>query len=190
MSNPVLQVIVCSTRPTRVGKSVADWFIETARAHGGLDVEVADLAEIQLPLLDEPHHPAMQQYQHEHTKQWAQRIAGSDAYVLVTPEYNYGLPAAGKNALDYLWHEWGMKPVGFVSYGGMSAGIRAVQMFKEVVTTLRMYPMSATVSIPNVAECVSEDRITFTPTDIVTESATALLDELAKTAPVMAQLRD
>lgn len=190
MSKPVLQVIICSTRPTRVGKAVGDWFVETARQHGGLEVQVADLAEIDLPLLNEPHHPAMQKYQFEHSKAWAKRIAGSDAVVLVTPEYNYGMPATAKNALDYLFWEWGHKPVGFVSYGGMSGGIRSVQMLKEVVTTLRMYPMSATVSIPNVAESVSDDKSTFTPNELVVESGQALLDELTKTAPVMAQLRD
>jgi NAD(P)H-dependent FMN reductase len=187
LTKPVLQIIICSTRPTRVGKAVGDWFIDQARAHGTLEVQVADLAQINLPLLDEPHHPFLQQYQHEHTKQWASRIAGSDAIVFVTPEYNYGMPAAGKNAIDYLYHEWGQKPVGFVSYGGSSGGIRAVQMFKQVVTTVGLYPMGATVSIPFIGEKVETG--TFTANDDEREASTALLDELAKTAPVMAQLR-
>lgn len=187
MSKPVLQVIICSTRPTRAGKAVGDWFVETARAHGGLEVQVADLAEIGLPLLDEPHHPFLQQYQHEHTKQWAARIAASDAVVFVTPEYNYGMPAAAKNALDYLYHEWMNKPVGFVSYGGSSGGVRAVQHFKQVVTTMSLYPMGATVAIPFIVEKVEAGR--FTANGEEREAATALLDELARTAPVLAQLR-
>ena len=189
MSKPVLQIIVCSTRPGRVGKPVADWFVEVAREHAGFDVQVADLAEINLPLLDEPNHPRLQKYTHEHTKQWAQRIAGSDAYVFVTPEYNYCFTGATKNAIDYLFHEWQHKPVGFVSYGGISGGLRAVQMLKPVVTTLQMYPMAASVAIPMVAEHLNEDRSSFNATDIVRESADALLDELAKTAPVMQALR-
>ena len=187
MSKPVLQIIICSTRPTRVGKAVGDWFAEAARTHGQLEVQVSDLAEINLPLLDEPHHPFLQKYEHEHTKQWAARIAGSDAIVFVTPEYNYGIPAAGKNALDYLFHEWGNKPVGFVSYGGSSAGIRAVQMFKQVVTTVGLHPMGATVAIPFIGEKVEAG--TFTANAEEREASTALLDELAKTAPVLAQLR-
>lgn len=189
MSKPVLQIIICSTRPGRVGKPVGDWFAQVARDHDGFDVQVADLAEINLPFVDEPNHPRMQKYTHEHTKQWSARIDGSDAIVFVTPEYNYGMNAQAKNALDFLFNEWGSKPVGFVSYGGMSGGIRSVQMLKQVVSTLQMFPMNATVAIPFVANMLDDDKTTFTPTDIVSESATALLDELAKTAPVMAQLR-
>lgn len=188
MSKPVVQVIVCSTRPTRVGKAVADWFVEAARAHGRLEVQLADLAEIDLPLLDEPHHPFLQEYQHEHTKRWSERIGASDAIVFVTPEYNYGLPAAGKNALDYLYHEWMHKPVGFVSYGGSSGGVRAVQMFKQVVTTVGLYPMGATVAIPSIAEKVQDG--TFTADDEAREAATSLLEEIATAAPVLARLRD
>ncbi|WP_153502655.1 NADPH-dependent FMN reductase [Cumulibacter manganitolerans] len=189
MSKPVLQIIVCSTRPGRVGKPVADWFADAARVHGAFEVQVADLAEIDLPFLDEPNHPRLQKYTHEHTKRWSARIAGSDAYVFVTPEYNYGFNAPTKNALDYLFHEWQSKPVGFVSYGGVSGGLRAVQMLKQVATTLQMFPMSAAVAIPMVAGMLSEDRRTFHPTDVVRDSARALLDELARTAPVMAGLR-
>lgn len=187
MSKPVLQVIICSTRPTRVGESIGSWFVDIARAHGTLDVQVADLAKIALPLLDEPHHPRLQKYEHEHTKQWSARIAASDAVVFVTPEYNYGIPAAGKNALDYLFHEWRNKPVGFVSYGGMSGGIRAVQMFKQVATTVGMYPAQATVAIPFVGEKVESGK--FTAHDDERAAAKALLDELCTTAPVLAQLR-
>lgn len=192
MSKPVLQIIICSTRPGRVGKPVGEWFAQTAREHGGFEVQVADLAEIDLPFVDEPNHPRMQKYTHEHTKAWSERIAGSDVIVMVTPEYNFAFNAQAKNALDYLYLEWAHKPVGFVSYGGMSGGIRAVQLLKEVVTTVGMYPMQATVAIPNVAEMISgsDDDKSFSPTDVVTDSATALLDELAKTAPVLAQLRD
>ncbi|WP_106850315.1 NADPH-dependent FMN reductase [Blastococcus sp. Marseille-P5729] len=189
MLKPVLQIIICSTRPGRVGKSVGEWFAGVAREHGGLEVQVADLAEINLPFMNEPNHPRMQKYTHQHTKDWSERIAGSDAIVFVTPEYNYGFNAQFKNALDYLYLEWGNKPVGFVSYGGISGGMRAVQMMKQVVTTVQMFPMNAAVAIPNVAGMVSDDKQTFSPSEPVTKSATALLDELVKTAPIMAQLR-
>ena len=163
--------------------------VAVAREHGGFEVQVADLGEIDLPFMDEPSHPRMQKYTHQHTKDWAARIAGSDAIVFVTPEYNYGMNAQAKNALYYLFFEWGNKPVGFVSYGGMSGGIRAVQMLKQVVSTLQMFPAANQVAIPFVPTMLSEDRSTFTPTEPVAASATALLDELAKTAPVLAQLR-
>lgn len=125
MSQLKLQVIIASTRPGRVGKPVGDWFVAQAKQDERFDVQVADLAEINLPFLDEPKHPAMQQYEHQHTRDWSARIAASDAFVFVEPEYNYGLCAPLKNALDFLFNEWAHKPAAIVSYGGVSAGLRA-----------------------------------------------------------------
>ena len=149
--NPVrLMVIVASTRPGRLGPAIADWFVRTtARRAGelGIEVDVADLAEIGLPLLDEPEHPATGTYLHQHTRDWSRRVAAADAVLVVTPEYNYGMPATLKNAVDYLYAEWAWKPVGFISYGNTSAGTRAVQMAKQVVTTVRMVPIGATLAL-------------------------------------------
>src|SRR6185437_13398474 len=117
---PTLQVIIASTRPGRVGPIVGDWFLALARQHGGFDVQVSDLAELALPLMDEPHHPRLKQYQHEHTRNWSARVDAADAFVFVMPEYNYTFTAPLKNAIDYLHTEWAYKPVGFVSYGGIS----------------------------------------------------------------------
>lgn len=124
-----VMVIVASTRPGRLGPAIAAWFLAASAAQevaGSIDV--ADLAEIGLPLLDEPEHPSSGVYVHEHTRQWSARVAAADAFVVVTPEYNYGMPATLKNALDFLSAEWKWKPVGFVSYGNTSAGTRSVQV--------------------------------------------------------------
>lgn len=190
MSKPVLAIIICSTRPGRIGKPIGDWFTERAQRDGSFEVDVHDLKELNFPAMDEPKHPRFADYQHEHTKKWSAAISRADAVVFVTPEYNYSMTGPTKNAIDYLFVEWGRKPVGFVSYGGMSGGIRAVQMLKQPLTTVGMYPASATVAIPNVAEMFDAERTTFTPTDLVEESARALLKELAKTAPLLATLRD
>src|SRR5829696_2856377 len=101
-----VKVIIASTRPGRKGPAVAAWIIERARAHTEMNVEVFDLAEINLPFLDEPEHPRLQKYQHEHTKNWSAKIDSGDAYIIVTPEYNFGYPATIKNALDFLYNEW------------------------------------------------------------------------------------
>ena len=122
MAKPVLRVIIGSTRPGRVGPSVAEWIIERAREHGGFDVEVTDLAELNLPMYDEPNHPRLQKYVHQHTKDWSALVDGSDAFIFVMPEYNYGFNAATKNAIDYLFKEWAHKAAGIVSYGGVAAG--------------------------------------------------------------------
>src|ERR1051325_8788011 len=112
-----IAVIIGSTRPGRVGESVAKWVYELAKKRTDAEFELVDIADYNLPLLDEPVPPSMGQYSHEHTKKWAAKIASFDAYVFVTPEYNHGISGALKNALDYLYREWNNKVAGFVSYG-------------------------------------------------------------------------
>ena len=189
MSKPTLQIIIGSTRPGRVGPAVAAWFRDRAVADGRFDAELIDLAEVGLPLLDEPAHPRLQQYTHQHTKDWSATISRGDAYVFVTPEYNYGFTAATKNALDYLHHEWQHKPVGFVSYGGVAAGTRAVQMLKQVVTTLRMVPVFDSVNIPFVQQFLDPSGV-FQPNDVLEEAATTMLGELARVSGALSSLRE
>jgi NAD(P)H-dependent FMN reductase len=185
---PTLAVIIGSTRPGRAGLPIAQWFVDRARRHGGFSVDVADLAEIRLPLLDEPNHPRLRRYVHQHTKDWSARIERADAVVLVTPEYNYGYPAAVKNALDYLHEEWQYKPVGFVSYGGVAAGTRAVQQLKQVVTTLKMVPVPESVNIPFHTSLMDEDG-RFQGNDTAEQAADAMLDELARVEAALRPLR-
>ena len=184
---PTLTVIVGSTRPGRAGQPIAEWFIDRARSHGGFDVEVADLAEIGLPLLDEPHHPRLRRYTRQHTHEWSARIDRADAIVFVTPEYNYGYPAAIKNAIDYLHQEWKDKAAGFVSYGGIAAGTRAVQQLKQVITTLKMVPVFESVNIPFHTQFIQDGR--FEPNDVLEQAATAMLDELLRLDGALHPLR-
>ena len=185
---PKLNVIVASTRPGRVGFPVAQWFTELAVAHGGFEVELVDLAEFDLPLLDEPNHPRLGQYVHQHTKDWSASVSAADAFVFVTPEYNYGMPASLKNAIDYLHSEWQYKPVGFVSYGGVSAGTRAVQMTKQVVTTLKMTSVNEAVAIPFVTQFLDDDGA-IRANETMEGAAKAMLDELLRYANALAPLR-
>jgi NAD(P)H-dependent FMN reductase len=184
---PKLQVIIASTRPGRGGASVADWFVPVARTHGGFEIGVTDLAELNLPMLDEPHHPRLQQYEHEHTKHWAAIVAAADAFVFVMPEYNYGFTAPLKNAIDYLHVEWAYKPVGFVSYGGISGGIRAVQMLKPVVSALKMVPVNAQVALQNYRQHFDGDR--FAPDEGANAAAKEMLDDLERLSGALATLR-
>jgi len=116
-------VIIASVREARVGPAIARWFLEEARKNGKFELEVVDLKELGLPMLDEPRHPRFRQYEHDHTRAWSARVDAADAYVFVTPEYNYSMPPALVNAVDYLLHEWTYKPASFVSYGGVSGGM-------------------------------------------------------------------
>jgi NAD(P)H-dependent FMN reductase len=184
---PKLEVVVASTRPGRVGGIVADWFVRRAREHGGFEVGVSDLAELDLPFVDEPNHPRLRDYQHDHTKQWSAAVDAADAFVFVTPEYNYTFPATLKNAIDFLHAEWAYKPVGFVSYGGLSAGLRAVQSLKPVVTTLAMFPLPASVALPFVSNSISDGVLV--PGELAESSAKAMLDELVRVSAAFATLR-
>jgi NAD(P)H-dependent FMN reductase len=184
---PILTVIVGSIRPGRAGQPIAEWFIDRARSHGGFDVEVADLAEIRLPLMEEPNHPRLRQYVSQQTHEWSARIDRADAIVFVTPEYNYGYPATIKNAIDYLHQEWKDKPAGFVSYGGVAAGTRAVQQLKQVITTLKMVPVFESVNIPFHAQFIRDGR--FHANDVLEQSATAMLDELLRLDGALRPLR-
>ncbi len=184
MTKPVLQVIIGSTRPGRVGQPVADWIIERARARGDFEVVVSDLAEIDLPIFDEPNHPRLGQYVHQHTKDWSAIVARSDAFVWVIPEYNYGFNAATKNALDYLNAEWRDKPAGIVSYGAVSGGTRATQMLKQVFSGVRLVPVTDSVNIPFVREKLDEDG-RLEPNEIMEQAAGVMLDELARYAEAL-----
>jgi len=176
MSNPNLLVIVGSTRPGRVGRPVADWFLNVAREHGGFDVHEADLLEIGLPLLDEPKHPRFKDYTHEHTKRWSAIVEAADVIVWVTPEYNHSYPASLKNAIDYLHQEWSHKPLGFVSYGGIAAGTRAMQALKPVASALALMPAVNAVNIAFVHQKLQDGA--FVGGDAENDAAKLLLDEL------------
>src|SRR5690606_33460850 len=112
----------------------------------------------------------------------------ADAYVFVTPEYNFNPPPAFYNALNYVYKEWTYKPAGFVSYGGVSGGLRATQMAKQLVTTLKMMPMYEAVMVPMVAQLLDENK-TFKSNELIDKPATALLDELHKWATAMKPMR-
>lgn len=181
-----LKIITSTTREGRKGIYVAQWITELAKQDGRFEVDLLDLAEINLPLMDEPNHPRLQQYQHEHTKRWSAIIEPADAFIIVLGEYNFGFPAPIKNALDYLLNEWKYKPVGLVSYGGISGGLRSAQMLKQVITALNMMPIMETVNIPFFAKHI-EDK--FIPEEIIIKSAHGVLNELDKWTKALKVMR-
>jgi NAD(P)H-dependent FMN reductase len=189
MPKPSLKIVIASTRPGRVGLPVGEWFDERARAHGAFEVEVVDLAEVGLPFLDEPNHPRLRRYTQEHTRQWSATVSSADAFVFVTPEYNFGFPAPLKNALDFLHWEWQYKAAGIVSYGGVSAGTRSAQMLKQVLTTLKIMPLFEAVSIPFVAQFI-DDEGELQANETMEKAADAMLDEMVRVNGALGVLRD
>jgi NAD(P)H-dependent FMN reductase len=184
---PKLGVVIGSVREGRVGLPIAQWFVERAREHKGFDVELLDLKIINLPIFAERTHPRLQKYESEQQKAWSATIAPIDAFVFVTPEYNYSIAPALLNAIDYLLHEWAYKAVGFVSYGGISGGLRAVQHAKQTLSAVKLVAIPEAVTIPFVAKLVEHN--TFAATDVHDKSAAAMLDELAKWTSALSTLR-
>jgi NAD(P)H-dependent FMN reductase len=136
-----LFVIVASTRPRRVGLKIAQWVADVGRGAVSGAFEIVDLKDWPLPMDDEPGIPAANDYQFEHTRAWGRKIAAAQGFVLVTPQYNWGYPAALKNALDHLYAEWAEKPVMLVTYGG-HGGERCAEQLEQVCQGLHMQPIA------------------------------------------------
>ena len=185
---PRLHTVIASTRPGRVGPSIARWFNDYAASHGKFDAQLVDLADFHLPVYDEPHHPMRRQYEHQHTRMWSANVNAADALVFVLPEYNYSPPPAFVNAIDYLFWEWQYKPVGFVSYGGVSGGLRSAQQARLMTSTLKMMPVPEGIALPNVFSQIVEGK--FTANDLNTQGAAAMLNEMHKWAEALKPLRD
>lgn len=183
-----LLVVIASVRPGRVGEAVADWFIPIAEADERFQVQVADLMELNLPLMDEPNMPGRREYTKEHTRNWSAIVDRADAFVFVTPEYNATPAPALKNAIDYLYHEWAFKPASFVSYGGVWAGARAVQALKPTLTQLSVMPVPEMVPIPGVSGKL-DDKGNFPGEEINEKGAASMLDSLARWSGALKTLR-
>ncbi|GAB4349083.1 MAG: NADPH-dependent FMN reductase [Oricola sp.] len=183
-----LNVIITSTRPGRIGPKIGKWVADFADKNSDFEVELVDLADYDLPLLDEPNHPVAQQYEHEHTKRWSAVIDKADAFVFVSPEYDYFPAASTVNAVQALHREWHRKPVGLVGYGGVAGGLRAMQAMKILLTTVSMMPLPQEVPIPFVFNFLTEDG--YTPAPEVEQGMQKMLDELQEWAAAMKPLRE
>jgi NAD(P)H-dependent FMN reductase len=184
---PALLVVVASTRPSRVGGMVADWFVETVASEGSFTPVVADLAVLNLPLMDEAEHPKLAKYAHRHTIEWSETVRAADAAVFVMPEYNSGYSAPLKNAIDYLVGEWRYLPVGLLAYGGVSGGGRAVQGLRPVLTNLSMVPTGSPVLVHGVAARLVDGA--FLPSAGVVAAASTMLLELHELTSALSPLR-
>jgi NAD(P)H-dependent FMN reductase len=183
-----LNVVIVSTRPGRVGPAVADWVHERAVAHGGFEVELVDLESFKLPIFDEPRHPRFQDYQNAHTRAWSESVAAADAFVFVSPEYNYFAPPGFVNAVDFLFNEWNYKVAGIVTYGGPLAGARAAQMEKLHLTSVKVMTIPEGVGVPMVAKQIDGSG-KLNPPEALEPGLKAMLDELAKWAGALKTLR-
>lgn len=166
-----LAVILASTREGRFGETVARWFAGQARQRPDMLVDLIDLVEIDLP-------PVLTAQPSSAVQAYAERIERADAVVVVTPEYNHGYPASLKQAIDLLHGPWQRKPVGFVSYGGLSGGLRAVEQLRQVFAELHATTVRDTVSF-HVAWTLFDEAGELVDPDNAVIAAKTMLDELA-----------
>jgi NAD(P)H-dependent FMN reductase len=184
MTDLSIAVILGSTRPGRNGKAVADWVIDVSSTRDAA-YTLIDVAELNLPVLDEPVPALAGRYANPHTIAWARTVASFDAFVFVTPEYNHTTSPALLNALDYLYAEWNNKACAFVSYG-TSYGVRAVETLRGVVGELQMADVRAQVRIALPGDF--PDRV-FTPTPALEADASTMFDQVEAWATALRTLR-
>ncbi len=155
--NLKIQVIMGSVRQKRNGEKVLSWFRKYVSGRKDAAYEFIDLKDWDLPIFSEATSPAYAtKYANKMQLKWSEKIKEGDAFIIITPEYNHGYSSALKNALDYLYREWNSKPVAFVSYGGVSGGIRAVEQLRDVVIELQMIPIRNELNFQYVWEAFDE----------------------------------
>lgn len=155
-----VKIILGSTRQNRFSDKPGAWILKEAKKKEGIDAELLDLRDYPLPFYNEPMSPSMIKdgaYPNEIARRWAAKIREADAFIIVTPEYNHGIPGVLKNALDHIYAEWNNKPVGFVAYGGVG-GARSVEHLRGVAVDLQMAPIRSAVHIPQHWNLLDENR--------------------------------
>jgi NAD(P)H-dependent FMN reductase len=180
-------IILGSTRPGRNGEAVARWVLEQAAKRGDARYELVDLADFDLPLLDEPVPPSLHQYGSEHTKRWAEKIGSLDAFVFVTPEYNHSTSGALKTAIDYLYAEWNDKAAAFVSYGS-AGGVRAVEHLRGIMAEVQIADVRGAVALSLFEDF--ENFAKFTPRGVHQQSIATMLDQLVGWGSALKRYRE
>lgn len=181
-----IAIIVGSTRPGRKAAAVARWVEDVAARRGDAAFDVVDLADHELPLLDEPAPPATGRYANPHTRAWAATVAAYDGYVFVTPEYNHSTSGVLKNALDYLYAEWNDKAAGFVGYGA-DGGTRAVEQLRLVLGELQVADVRNQVSLSLFADFA--DMAEPAPRPHQEQALRGMLDQLVAWSRALRPLR-
>lgn len=184
-----LKIISSTIRPGRKGPIVTRWMSELAKQNENFNTEVLDLGEINLPMMNEPNHPVKKLYQHEHTKRWSSKIEEADAFVFVTAEYDHNYPAPLRNALEYLVQEWKYKSAAIVSYGGVSAGTRAMKSLQSDLISLGVVPLMEAVNFPFFMQSIN-DRDEFHANEISYNAAANMLKQLVRWSKGMKAIRE
>jgi NAD(P)H-dependent FMN reductase len=182
-----IAIIVGSTRPGRNGEAVGKWAYDIARKRTDAEFELVDIAQFNLPILDEPLPATSGEYGHDRTRVWSAKIASFDGYVFVTPEYNHGTCAALKNAIDFLYQEWTNKAAGFIAYGG-AMGARAVENLRLVLASLQVATVRLQVGLSMITDF--ENFSVFKPGATHEKHVNDMLDQLIAWSGALRPLRN
>lgn len=186
MTEPRIAIVTGSTRPGRQSIHVAQWVFEIAQKRSDATYEIVDIADFNLPLLDEAIPPSMGMYQHEHPKRWAEKIASFDGFIFITPEYNHSVTGALKNALDFIYKEWNDKAAGFVGYGS-AGGSRAVEHLRGILAEVQVATVRAQVLLSLHTDFENYSR--FAPADYHEANVGTVLDQVVRWAGALKTLR-
>ncbi|WP_206446561.1 NADPH-dependent FMN reductase [Agrococcus sp. KRD186] len=179
-----IAIITGSIRPNRIGAGVSQWVLEQAQQRGDADYELVDIADFNLPLLDEPMPGAQTQ---EHTQAWAAKIAEFDGFVFVTGEYNHSVVPALANAISFLNAEWNNKAAGIVGYGS-AMGVRAVEHLRGILSELQVAHVQKAGMFSLFTDF--ENFSTFKPTEMHAASVAPMLDQLVVWSKAMEHVRE
>ncbi|MFD7502075.1 NADPH-dependent FMN reductase [Streptomyces sp. NPDC059850] len=180
-------IIVGTTRPGRLGTQIAQWIEKAARVRNDAEFELVDLADYDLPLFDEPGIPRLGNYEHDHTRAWSAKVAELDGFVFVTPEYNWSIPAALKNAIDFVYAEWNNKAACFVGYGSNVSGARAVEHLRQIAGAVQLATAYTQVNLSTLTDF--EEFNNFTPAESHDAVVQRMLTEVVALTNALAPLR-
>src|SRR5437879_6503240 len=182
-----IAIIIGSTRPGRRGEVIAQWVHEIAQKRIDAEYEIVDIADFNLPLYDEPNPPMLSKYTKPHTLVWSKAINSFDGFVFVTPEYNHATSGALKNAIDFLYAEWGNKAAGFIGYGGVS-GARAVENLRLIMGELQVATVRAQVGLSMFTDF--ENFSVFKPASAQDGAVNTMLDQVIAWGGALKTLRE
>jgi NAD(P)H-dependent FMN reductase len=146
MSKLKIGIVLSTTRAGRYADKVAAWLLELAAKRRDLELDLVDLRDYPMPFFDEPLSPLWQVPKNEVAQRWTTKVDAFDGFIFVTAEYNHGVPAVLKNAIDYASHQFARKPAAYVGYGGVGAA-RAIEQLRLINIEQQMAPLKSAVHI-------------------------------------------
>ena len=181
-----IQIIVGTTRPGRVSEQIAKWALEQAQKRSDAEFEIVEVTDYGLPLYDEPTPPKMHNYTNQHTLNWAKKVNEADGYIFITAEYNHGIPASLKNALDFIYEEWTNKAAGIISYGSVG-GVRAAEQLRLVLGELQIADVQLNTAINMNTDF--ENWSVFKPSEGLNEAVANLYNQTVAWTKALEPLR-